>query len=501
VASTYGRGIWNYVLLPNYTNVISNSPQTAYPNQTATFNGTLTAQAGYASAVNLSCSVAQPAICSVQPTPITPTDSYTLTASGPVGDYSLDVHAVGTDANAITHDASGTLHVATAPAPFFNIAVTASPNTTVVNQDVMWNGTLTSVNGYSGSVMLTCTAGAPTCTIVPASLVPTAGGAAFAVKLGSAAAGTFSFSIQGTDGTLTQTTPAETLIVTTVGTDFTFSDTGNAAVTVLAGQSASYTFSAAPVGSATFSSTLTFQCASLPALTSCGFTPSSVLAGAGTTPVTFTVSTKGPNGGTESAAHLGTALRGALTGDGARPHTEHARPRLLPILTLGWVIAGIVALGQRRRLSPWRFRGIAIFCLALGLIALISCGGVSGSGNKDPIVTVTVDPVSATLWPPGLTQQQFTATVNGSSNQQVTWQVSGGNTNGTIDGTGLYTAPAVVPTQPTVTITASAAAGAATGSSSVTLQTPTGTGTWQIVATATAADGTAHSDLVTLVVK
>ncbi len=42
VASTYGRGIWNYALAPDYTNAISNSPQTVFPTQTAVFNGTLT---------------------------------------------------------------------------------------------------------------------------------------------------------------------------------------------------------------------------------------------------------------------------------------------------------------------------------------------------------------------------------------------------------------------------------------------------------------------------
>jgi hypothetical protein len=50
---------------------------------------------------------------------------------------------------------------------------------------------------------------------------------------------------------------------------------------VLAGQSASYTFSAAPVGGGTFSSAVSFACANLSALTSCGFSPASIAAGAG----------------------------------------------------------------------------------------------------------------------------------------------------------------------------------------------------------------------------
>src|SRR6266481_4084970 len=121
VASTYGRGIWNYVLVasPNYTNVISNSPQTVFPTQTATFDGTLTAKAGYISLVNLSCTGAAPATCTLNPTSATPKAAYTLTAGGPVGDYSFNARAVGTDA--ITHDAAITLHVVdfnlTAPSP------------------------------------------------------------------------------------------------------------------------------------------------------------------------------------------------------------------------------------------------------------------------------------------------------------------------------------------------------------------------------------------------
>jgi hypothetical protein len=93
VASTYGRGIWNYALVtsPNYTNQISNSPQTIFPTQTATFHGTLTAQNGYSSPVNVSCSGTIPNTCSLQPAQITPPATYTLTAAGSRGRPSLRV--------------------------------------------------------------------------------------------------------------------------------------------------------------------------------------------------------------------------------------------------------------------------------------------------------------------------------------------------------------------------------------------------------------------------
>lgn len=69
-------------------------------------------------------------------------------------------------------------------------------------------------------------------------------------------------------------------------------------------------------------------------------------------------------------------------------------------------------------------------------------------------VSVTISPASASVQT-GATRQ-FTATVTGSANTAVTWQVNGvtgGNsTNGTISSSGLYTAPAAVPAS-TVTVT------------------------------------------------
>ncbi len=603
---------------PNYTNVISNSPQTVFPTQTAAFDGTLTAQSGYASAVNLSCTGAAPATCTLNPKQATPTATYTVTAGGSVGDYSFNAHAVGTDTDAITRDATVTLHVVdfnlttpnpnslsvaqggtsaastfqvtasgsfagtvtlscpvrlpagaacvfspsssvsptvssavtvtltvtagagtplggplivtlaatatgapaaktqtfgltvTKPTPNFTIAVTATPNTTKVNQNVTWNGTLTAVSGYSGSVTLTCTAGAPgTCAIAPSTLTPTAVGAAFTVTVGDATTGTFNFAIQGTDGMLTHATPTETLTVTGPAADFTWTDTGSTSATVLAGQSASYTFSAAPVGGGMFSTAVNFTCSGLPALTSCGFNPASIAAGAGTTTVMLTISTTGPNLGTGSQSRRGAVLRTAGTlrlgsgqarGDG-RPSTG-MRSYTLSFFMLAWaVLVGMVGVGRRRCGEPRLCVGIAVICLGLGLMALISCGGVGGSSGTAP--PVTVSPGLATLfayeagnsWPVGVSQRQFTA------NQSVTWAVTGGSASGTVDGTGLYTAPAVVPSPATVTVTATSAAATAPGSAFVTVAAPTALGTSQITVTATAAGGAAHGDVVTLTVQ
>jgi hypothetical protein len=74
-------------------------------------------------------------------------------------------------------------------------------------------------------------------------------------------------------------------------------------------------------------------------------------------------------------------------------------------------------------------------------------------GTKSSNATVTViNPVTVLLAPStaNLTTQQtqqFTATVMGSTNQVVTWNVVEGAIGGTITSTGLYTAPAVTSTQ------------------------------------------------------
>ena len=91
-------------------------------------------------------------------------------------------------------------------------------------------------------------------------------------------------------------------------------------------------------------------------------------------------------------------------------------------------------------------------------------------------VFVNITPHSATV--PVENQKQFAAAVTGNANQAVTWDVNGaigGNAAvGFIDSiSGLYTAPAAVPTPATVTIHAtSKAVAAAAGSASVTITTP-----------------------------
>jgi Immunoglobulin I-set domain len=76
------------------------------------------------------------------------------------------------------------------------------------------------------------------------------------------------------------------------------------------------------------------------------------------------------------------------------------------------------------------------------------------------VVFVTVTPASTSLVT-GATQQ-LSASVVGNSNTAVTWSVQGAGCSaaacGTVNGTGLYTAPSAVPSPSTVTVTATSAA-------------------------------------------
>ncbi len=108
--------------------------------------------------------------------------------------------------------------------------------------------------------------------------------------------------------------------------------------------------------------------------------------------------------------------------------------------------------------SPLRDNGMKraafwiAFCASLGLI-LAGCHTTTGTTAA---ATVTLSATSATVAVGS--SYQFSAVVVGPTDTSVTWEVNsvagGSATTGTIDSTGLYTAPTVVPVPNTVTVTA-----------------------------------------------
>jgi hypothetical protein len=100
-------------------------------------------------------------------------------------------------------------------------------------------------------------------------------------------------------------------------------------------------------------------------------------------------------------------------------------------------------------------------------------GAVSGplALNVKTTVSVAVATSGASVTP-GATKQ-FQATVSGSANPSVTWGVVGSPDAGVINGSGLYTAPAVPPVAGLATVYAVAAAdGVTKGSTTIAIQDP-----------------------------
>jgi hypothetical protein len=484
--STYGRGIWEFNLnaTPDFTNVISDSPQTVFPTQNATFHGTLAVLNGYNNAINLTCTGTPPSTCTLNPTqvPAPGSGTYTVTAGGAVGNYSFNAHA--TD-NTITHDAPITLHVV-------DFAV-GTPGPISVHDGLTATGSfqVTASGSFAQSVTLSCSAGLPsgaTCSFAPNPVNPTSANPANPTltvdATGNPTPGTYTVTIQGTTTSPAATRTTTFQLTVTPPPDFTWTTNGTTTKTVLAGQSATYSFTGTPSGAATFAADVALSCGNTnPPLTTCSF-DKQIKQGDAATTVTLTIATTGPNTGI------------------VRPQRAEQRS---PWLLLTLPIAGIVTVGiAGRRVS--RHSAIAGLFVSLALLGLlVACGGGSSSPPPPPPVSVTVKPsTTVNLWPtvagwPAQTQQ-FTATVNNSTNQTVTWAVTGGAANGSIDATGLYTAPATVPNPANVTVTATALADATkSGSGKVNIQTPTTLGTFTVTVTATEGS-VSHSQPVTLTV-
>lgn len=113
--------------------------------------------------------------------------------------------------------------------------------------------------------------------------------------------------------------------------------------------------------------------------------------------------------------------------------------------------------------------------VVFSLSFLIACGGGSKNSSTSTSGNVSITPSTASV--PINTTQQFTATV-ANSTQGVYWSVNdvvGGDlTHGTISTSGLYTAPAVIPSPANVTIKATSVADSSqTSSATVTVTTGT----------------------------
>ena len=163
-----------------------------------------------------------------------------------------------------------------------------------VNVTASFDGRLTSVNGYSSAVNLSCRSGAPpNCVASPAGPTPMAGGTPFTVTVSSSVSQAYSFNIVGVGSDPSAITPSAPVTFTALPSqnfDFTIVTIPPTSASVPAGQAASFSIDVNPT-TGTFPSDVTFSCSKLPALTTCVFSPAHVLSGSGDSSVALTIQT------------------------------------------------------------------------------------------------------------------------------------------------------------------------------------------------------------------
>jgi hypothetical protein len=155
-----------------------------------------------------------------------------------------------------------------------------------------------------------------------------------------------------------------------------------------------------------------------------------------------------------------------------------------------------------------QYQALAIFCCLLSFLSIFGCSSGGGGGDGGPASGGggTALPITSVMVAPSTVSvrvgqtQQLAAVVQGTGNfsNAVTWavnNVAGGNaTVGTISATGLYTAPATVPSPNPVTVTAvSVADSTKSGTAQVTVQAEGAVTTVRVQGRVD--DGLAHSPI------
>jgi len=155
--------------------------------------------------------------------------------------------------------------------PDFYLTTSPSSQTVIQGQSAKYSVTVNPVHGYSGTVNLSVTSGCPagaTCGISPSSVGPPYNPSTLTVSTTSSTpGGTYTITIQGTDGTLTHTTSVS---VTVVVPDFTIS-TNPTTTSVARGHTATYQETLASVN--TFNGNVTLSATGCPPSSTCSFNP------------------------------------------------------------------------------------------------------------------------------------------------------------------------------------------------------------------------------------
>jgi hypothetical protein len=254
--------------------------------------------------------------------------------------------------------------------------------------------TVTAGTGFSGTVDLTCTvvsttgttSNVPVCQMTPATVTPTAQSSLTVSGLtsagGPAAAGTYTVTVTGTQGS-SISQQSQNITILTAAPGFTITVlTPVQPGSVHAGSGATATISVTPLPG--YTGTITLSCATITPLVNlppyCSFNPQPLTLSQGSSTSTLTINTYGP----------------INTGVGSLWRIRGYYALLLPLPMIVFLGAG-VAIGGKRSRRVWSLLGLLI----LGGILLLVPGCGTNTGNT------TLNPTGSTP------KNSYTLTVTG----------------------------------------------------------------------------------------
>jgi len=183
---------------------------------------------------------------------------------------------------------------AAATTPDFSLSVSPSSQSVTVGQTTgNYTVTPTALNGWAGSVSYTVTAGLPTGAFanITGNLI------SILTTAGTTPAGTYNFTISGTDGTLTHTTSATLVVSVPAAPTFSISISPNSQSVKRPGNgSVSATYTVTLTATSGYSKTVTLTPGGATTGVSLNLSPTSIANGTGTSTFTATVTSSAKKG-------------------------------------------------------------------------------------------------------------------------------------------------------------------------------------------------------------
>jgi len=271
------------------------------------------------------------------------------------------------------------LPLASGQAPDFTLQMASFPPPAAIDPggEAAANITVGTVNGFTGSVDLTCQVTSqttapvpPVCVVSPASVQPSGGATVTVTSTGSTTPLEYAITVTGTGPTTTHIAPPQNLTVLPVSPLFTIT-VGTAVVpsSVPAGSGGQGVININPINgysTPSGSAGVTLSCASITPLVTippvCSFNPQPVVVN-GVTTSTLTINTSGP----------------VTTGTNAHPRGFYALWVPLPMLALVGLGA---AMGGKRSRKAWGL--LALFVVSGSLLLMPACGNSNGTSTSTP---------------------------------------------------------------------------------------------------------------------